>query len=220
MPGRGVMNEALKMQISAFVDGELPDNESELLLRRLSQDAAMRQQVAEFLEIGRLIRQDREVPGMDQLRDRIAAALGEESVPAAAVREEVGSSLMTPASGIAVAATVAAIALVGLSQLSGPGDAGLQDAVAIDRAPVYTEPAAEESLLNQPSERLLEYHRLHGDSSPEMGSSDILYRMATFEIDNDLEEIEPDDRLEVADDSVESGTDQGQPTMDDAAGSQ
>jgi len=37
------MNEAIKMQLSAFVDGELPENESELLLRRLSQDAELRQ---------------------------------------------------------------------------------------------------------------------------------------------------------------------------------
>ena len=59
------MNEALRMQISAFVDGELPDNESELLLRRLSQDAAMRQQVAAYLDIGRYMRQDRDVPGID-----------------------------------------------------------------------------------------------------------------------------------------------------------
>ena len=38
------MNDAIKMQISAFVDGELPDNECELLLRRLSHDAELRQQ--------------------------------------------------------------------------------------------------------------------------------------------------------------------------------
>jgi len=72
------MNDALEMQISAFIDGELPENESELLVRRLSQDAAMRQQVARYLEIGRLMRQDREVPGMGELRGSIAAALGDE----------------------------------------------------------------------------------------------------------------------------------------------
>ena len=32
------MNEGIEMQISAFVDGELPENEAELLLRRMSQD--------------------------------------------------------------------------------------------------------------------------------------------------------------------------------------
>jgi negative regulator of sigma E activity len=214
------MNEALKMQISAFVDGELPDNESELLLRRLSQDAAMRQQVAEFLEIGRLLRQDREVPGIDGLRGRIAAALGEEPLPETAAPEVVGSSLMTPASGIAVAATVAALALVGLSQLGAPVDNGLQNgAVAIDLAPAYTEPSLEEALLNQPSERLLDYRRRHGDSSPELGSSDILYRMATFEIGEDLEKIEPDGHLGTADDDVREDEESGQ-VMDDEATSQ
>ena len=74
------MNDALKMQISAFVDGELPENESELLLRRLSQDISLRQQVAEYIEIGRQIRQDHDVPGISDLRDRIAVALGEEPV--------------------------------------------------------------------------------------------------------------------------------------------
>ena len=119
------MNEALKMQISAFVDGELPDNESELLLRRLSQDAALRQQVAEYLEIGRLIRRDQEVAGMECGRCRIAAAIGEESgLPAVAEPETVSSSLMTPAGGIAVAAIVAAVALIGLGQLSAPVEDG------------------------------------------------------------------------------------------------
>ena len=103
------MNETLKMQISAFVDGELPDNESELLLRRLSQDAAMRQQVAEYLRIGRLIRRDQDVPGIDTLRGRIAAAIGDESLPASAEPDVVGSRFITPTSGIAVAATPAEI---------------------------------------------------------------------------------------------------------------
>lgn len=214
------MNEALKMQISAFVDGELPDNEAELLLRRLSQDAELRQQVAGYLEIGRLIRQDQEVPGMDRLRGRIAEALGEESeLPEAEAPESVGSSLMTPASGIAVAATVAAVALIGLGQLSVPVEDGVQNAVAIDLAPAYTEPSADQVLLNQPSERLLDYRRRHGDSSPEMGSSDILYRMATFEISPDLERIEPDGHLTPVEEAADADEADGD-SIDGAAGSQ
>ena len=53
--GDGLGCEPFGHLASPFVDGELPDNESELLLRRLSQDAALRQQVAEYLEIGRLV---------------------------------------------------------------------------------------------------------------------------------------------------------------------
>jgi negative regulator of sigma E activity len=196
------MNEALKMQISAFVDGELPENESELLLRRLSQDTVMRQQVAEYLAIGRLMRRDQEVPGMDSLRGRITAALGQETVEEEVEQKVAGSVLMTPASGIAVAATVAAIALVGLSQLGGPTIDGLPDnAVAIDLAPAYTEPTAEQVLANSPTERLLEYNRRHDNNG-------ILYRMVTLEGETRWVEIEPNPRLVPGDDpSIEAEDD-------------
>ncbi len=183
------MNEALRMQISAFVDGELPDNESELLLRRLGQDAALRQQVAEYLEIGRLIRRDQEMPGMERLRGSIRAALGDEIRPEPEEKPALASSLMTPASGIAVAATVAAVALVGLGQLTTSVDSGLQDdAVVIDLAPAYTEPSVADVIGNTPSARELDLLRRHNDG-------DILYRMATFEYNERLEVIEPDGHL-------------------------
>jgi negative regulator of sigma E activity len=190
------MNEALKMQISAFVDGELPDNESELLLRRLSQDASMRQQVAEYLEIGRLVRCDQAVAGMAGLRARISTAIGDELLATPqAEAPAVASRFISPASGLAIAAGVAVVALLGLNQVSTPVDNGVQEAVAIDLAPSYTEPSLEQVLMNSPSERQLDYLRRHGDSSPAIGSSDIIYRMATFEIGENLEVIEPDGQL-------------------------
>jgi negative regulator of sigma E activity len=203
------MNEALKMQISAFVDGELPENEAELLLRRLSQDAALRQQIAEYLEIGRLLRRDQEVPGMESLRGRISAALGDEALPETKSKAVVGSSLMTPASGIAVAATVAAIALVGLSQLTTPADQGLQEAVAIDLAPTYTEPTADVVSQNAPNQRELDLLRRHSDN-------DILYRMATFEVSEDLEQIEPEGQLAAAEAEAEPDESAGE----DASGTE
>ena len=194
-PVRGLMNDALKLQISAFIDGELPANESELLLRRLSQDAALRQQVSRFLEIGRLMRQDREVPGMNQLRGRIAAALGEEPTQTDDKQDVVGSALMTPTTGVAVAATVAAVALLGLSQLDGPGDPILQQAISIDDGPVvYTEPDITRALAEQPNELLLQYHLSHGDSSPGLGPNGIRARVISLER-RELVEIDPDPHL-------------------------
>ncbi len=189
------MNDALRMQISAFVDGELPNNEAELLLRRLSQDAALRQQVSRYLDIGRLLRQDRKVPGMDQLRGRIAAALGDELVQPEDEQNVVGSALMTPTTGVAVAATVAALALLGLSQLQGPGDPQLHRAVAIDDGPpAYTEPDLDQALAEQPSELMLQYYRIHGDSVAGLGPTGILAIPATFEL-SELIEVEPDPHL-------------------------
>lgn len=161
----------------------------------------MRRQVAEYLAIGRLMRRDPEVPGMDKLRGRIAAALGQELAVEEVEPPAVGSALITPASGIAVAATVAAIALVGLSQLGGPAvDALPDDAVAIDLAPAYTEPTAEQVLANSPTERQIEYVRRHDNSSPGLASNGIISRMVTFELrEGRLVEIEPDPHLVPAD---------------------
>ncbi len=118
------MNDALKMQISAFVDGELPENESELLLRRLSQDISLRQQVAQYLEIGRLIRRDHDVPGISDLRDRIAAALGEEPVQHPARTDVSRSKFTRPAMFAAIAASVAVLALFAVQQVYSPDDSG------------------------------------------------------------------------------------------------
>ncbi len=198
-PVRGVMNDALRIQISAFVDGELPDNEAELLLRRLSQDAALRQQVSRYLDIGRLLRQDRQYPGMDQLRARIAAALGSELAQPEDEQKVVGSGLMTPTTGVAVAATVAALALLGLSQLEGPGDPELQRAVTIDDGPTfYTEPDIGQALAEQPSEMMMQYYRSHGDSAAGLGPNGILALPATLELST-MVQVEPHPHLVPAD---------------------
>lgn len=189
------MNDALKMQISAFVDGELPENESELLMRRLSQDAALRQQVSQYLDIGRRMRRDRDVSGMDQLRGRIAQALGDGQAQPEDEPKVVGSRLMTPSTGVAVAATVAALALVGLSQIQGPVDPLLQRAVAIDDGPImYTEPAIDQVLADQPSEMLMQYYLSHGDSSPGLGPNGIRARVISLE-SRELIEVGPDPHL-------------------------
>ncbi len=62
------MNDAIRMQLSAFVDGELPENEAELLLRRMSQDVELLQEVAEYLAIVRLMRAEEGLAGADRLQ--------------------------------------------------------------------------------------------------------------------------------------------------------
>ena len=109
------MNEAIRMQLSAFVDGELPENEAELLLRRLSQDAELRQQVSDYLAIGRVMRGDPQIAGLDTLRERIACELDEVPIPEAIAEEQQAPNRwLRPVGGVAVAATVAMVAILGL----------------------------------------------------------------------------------------------------------
>lgn len=201
------MNDALKMQISAFVDGELSENESELLLRRLSQDAEMRRQVDEYLLIGRLIRREQEVPGMADLRHRIAAALGEERpVEAPAAVPAARRRFLKPIAGVAVAASVALVALIGLRQVEAPdmpgGALAARTAAPAGEAVAYTEPRP--AAVERPSEMLMQYYLSHGATSADLGANGILTRLVALELrEGDLVQAEP--VLAVPEDPEEKG---------------
>ena len=191
------MNDTIRNQLSAFIDGELAENESELLLRRLIQDAALRQQAADFLQIGRLIRGDRELPGMGQLRARVAANLAGEVLPDAPVETVSPARFMRPVAGVAIAASVAIVALIGLRQVSIVDDADLAArstefaAVAIDDSSMYTEQLSNEFVVEEPSDRVTQYLRHHEERSAGMGAN-ILTRLVTLELrEGELVEIEP-----------------------------
>lgn len=188
------MNDALKMQISAFVDGELPENEAELLLRRLNQDVAMRQQVAEYLAIGRFMRRDYELPGIDALRNRIASALGEEILPEAQSLVPERTRFLKPMLGFAMAASVAVLAVVGLRQavLPGAGEPGRVAIVAgADSLPSITQASVDSAV----SEELRYMYRRHSASSTDFGANDIMARLVTLELQGgELVKVEPDRR--------------------------
>jgi negative regulator of sigma E activity len=160
-----IMNEAIRMQLSAFADGELPENEKDLLLRRLGQDVEMRRQVAEYLAIGRAIRGETQFRGIDRLRERIAEEIGgispeelEHEAPAEAgagsdVRE---SGFARPVAGFAVAAAVALVAIFGLSQMTGVDDVTPESAGSV---------TAEVSFPTQPeADRILQQYRVLHDA--------------------------------------------------------
>lgn len=174
------MNDAIKMQISAYVDGELPQNEAELLLRRLCQDRVLRQQAAEYLTMGRLLRGERSVAGMETLRERIAASLDdkpaqEELVIAASAAPR----YIRPLAGAAIAATVAVAALIGLQQFSeapevDPAVSGETVAETVEDS-AYTVP-------DQYDDRLRDYYLRHSESSSHIGVNSINARLVTYEL--------------------------------------
>lgn len=164
------MNDTIRTQISAFVDGELPSNESELLLRRLSQDGEFREVVESYFAIGRYMRRDVEVPNMAQLRGRIAAELGEE-LPALKVADiAVNKKYVKPIAGLAVAASVAMLAIFSLQQI---------DAPAVPNEPVvaYTQPSA--------NQLLDEMFRHHESSWAGAASNAILTELVSLEINTE-----------------------------------
>jgi negative regulator of sigma E activity len=169
------MNEAIRMQLSAFVDGELPESEEELLLRRLGQDAELRQQVAEYLAIGRAMRGETGPRGLQRMRERIAAHIDDKPIAAdAAPTAATGKRLARPAAVGLVAASVAAVALLGL-QMTGVDDEASGAPAVVESRSFPTQPEAGDALQ--------QYRLLH-----ERRGSDIKARLTSVEIHEDTVE--------------------------------
>jgi sigma-E factor negative regulatory protein RseA len=183
------MNEGIKMQISAFVDGELPEAESQLLLRRLSQDVELRQQAAEYFAIGRALRGQGSVAEIGGLRGRIAAAIDDRLIEEEFNEiEPVGRRYGRPLAGFAIAATVAVVAIFGLQQMTTAPGAGVDFA-----APAVAEGSAEDS-YTVPD---IDYFQRHSEFSSEVGNNNFDFRRVSAELGEDdafeegREEIEP-----------------------------
>ena len=192
------MNEAIKMQISAFVDGELPDSEADLLLRRMSQDAELRRVAADYLELGRVMRGESSVRNIERLRERIAAALDDKVVE----QDEVGPDLesgkaLRPLVGVAVAASVALIAIFGLQMTPGVDtQAPATDTVA---------GAAEDTSYSTPKpldQQILQYVERHGAVTSELGDNGMRARLTTL---RRSEEVSVED---VADDETDADSEE------------
>src|SRR5258707_6086415 len=50
------MSEQIREQVSAFLDGELPNSETELLLKRLTRDGELRESFGRYALIGEAVR--------------------------------------------------------------------------------------------------------------------------------------------------------------------
>ena len=182
------MNDAIKMQISAFVDGELPQNEAELLLRRLCQDGELRQQAAEYLAMGRAMRGERSIAGLGKLRERISTALGDASLePEIDVAEISGRRFLRPVAGVAIAATVALAALVGLQEVQ-------LGSVPEAEPNAGIETVTEDNTYTVPYDQLIEYQGIHSAASSYFGLDKINSRLVTLQVlDDDVFESEVDE---------------------------
>ena len=180
------------MQLSAYVDGELPESEAELLIRRLSQDGALRAEVAEFIEIGRSMRGELAPAGVHALRRRVQAALDNDAeLPPEIAEPQSRRSLFKPLAGVAVAATVAVVAIAGLNRVS---------TVEPELPPEAATVAGEVEYVVPPdSSDLRQYLRMHGESTSAQGANGMGARLASFElIDVAADTAEPDAESEDA----------------------
>jgi negative regulator of sigma E activity len=111
------MSEQIREQVSAFLDGELPNSESELLLKRLTRDGVLRESFGRYALIGEAIRGASRAYLTQGFAGRVNLAIDGEPISAGGhVAQVRASRWWRPFAGAAVAAGVAAVAVVAFHQ--------------------------------------------------------------------------------------------------------
>jgi len=192
------MNDAIRMQISAFVDGELPDNEADLLLRRMGQDADLRHKVADYLAIGRALRGETTIAGADHIHEQVSAAIDDK--PVEQETEAVGAPparAIRPLAGFAVAATVALLAIFGLQRTLNVDEI---DSAATDTAVAETSDGY--AVPRPMDDRLRQYYLNHGATATANGANGINSRFVSLRLSEEvLLDSEEDDSAASVDDA-------------------
>jgi sigma-E factor negative regulatory protein RseA len=111
------MSEQILEQVSAFLDGELPNAETELLLKRLTRDAELRESFGRYAFIGEALRGTGSHILAGGFAARVNLAIDGEPVQESAhAHRSRAARWWRPLAGVTVAAGVAAVAIVALQQ--------------------------------------------------------------------------------------------------------
>ena len=178
------MSEQIREQVSAFLDGELPSSETELLLKRLTRDAELRESFGRFALIGESLRGASRVPVSRNFAARVNSAIDGEPAAVNFTAAPRGPARWGRTfAGAAVAASVAVVAVVALQQraiaptLRGVSPVTAQNVGAAHpkEAISYTVPAASPAVPGVlPQARLTNYVFAHSKYSSGLGQSNVL----------------------------------------------
>lgn len=171
------MTDKINDQISAFIDDELSDQECAFLVRRFEHDTVARGQAVRYTMIGSALRNELLRPDPAILLRRISSALDGAAAPAAhappaaaAQSRHWSARVVRPLAGLAIAAGVASIAILGLRQLndtplSAAGPAVVaKEAADVAEPPSYVVPRdVAEGHPVMPTIRLTNYLVHHGE---------------------------------------------------------
>jgi negative regulator of sigma E activity len=167
------MSEQIREQISTFLDGELPGAESELLLKRMLRDSALRDSFGRYALIGEAMRGMKHVPLRGNITGAINGAIdGDPARPAAvaagvAVVAVVALQLRTPAPPLTAAVTTPPAPIVAVSL---PPAAKSHEVVGVD-----VSPNPKGSVPNAiPGVRLTNYVFAHSQYPSLLGQRDVM----------------------------------------------
>lgn len=178
------MSEQIREQVSAFLDGELPDSETELLLKRLMRDQELRQSFGRYALIGETLRGASTASFSLTFAARVNRSIdGEPAAPALPAARGRPLRWWKPIAGTAVAAGVAAVAVVALQQRAvAPGVPVAPHMTVRDARLVtspkegfsYTVPAPAAAPVMMAPARLASYVFAHSKYSVGLGQGNLL----------------------------------------------
>ena len=141
------MSEQIREQVSAFLDGELPNSETDLLLKRLTRDPELRESFGRFALIGEAVRGASSGALSRSFTSRVNQAIDGEPVVQTPAHGARVKHWWRPVAGVAVAAGVATVAIVALQQRAvAPGLRVAATAAPEVRQVVATAPTAREPI--------------------------------------------------------------------------
>ena len=193
------MNEELDSQLSAMFDDELPQQECELLARRLSRDGDLKARWGRYAVMGAAIRAERGVRLNAAVAGRVSAVLLAEpefGTPVSAVAHPRSVRWWQPVAGVAVAAGVATLSILWLRAQAPLGEgapltADTQAAPSGQLTVVSTQSASSDSYVTPtaparravvvPGTELANYVVAHSMYSPPVARRNLLSAFMTGE---------------------------------------
>jgi sigma-E factor negative regulatory protein RseA len=186
------MSEQIREQVSAFLDGQLPSSETELLLKRLTRDAELRQSFGRYALIGETLRSVSGTSLSLGFAARVNRAIdGEPAAPALAPSRTRPLHWWKPIAGTAVAAGVTAVAVVAWQQrVVAPGVTAAPRVMAQNARLVatpepisYTVPAPAAAPAMMAPARLTNYVFAHSKYSVGLGQGNLLSTLLSEDAD-------------------------------------
>jgi negative regulator of sigma E activity len=209
------MNEEQRAsQLSAMFDSELPGSECELVARRLARDAELRAQWARYAVIGAAMRREPGVRLDMMLAERVRLAVSAEAgftadVPGPDSTATRAGRWLRPVAGLAAAAVVAGVAVIGLrsrdAQLPSAAPAAVVASTAAPATTVvlgpsastepesYVVPAASEPVNFVPPAQLANYVVAHSEVSMPLSRRNLLSALVATEQDDGAPAAPPAD---------------------------
>lgn len=179
------MTDPVQEQLSACLDGELPDVELDLLLKRTAQDARLADTLGRYALISAALQGERPAAASAGFASRVASAIAAEDPPVAPRRASRlparALAWLKPVAGLAVAAGVAAVAVM-VVQPQAPTGPTQQFAAAPESAVTTTAPSSDPSYIVPastataviPATQLTNYVVAHSEYATPLGRHTIL----------------------------------------------